>query len=704
LRQLCRKAPTISNSKNGGNLQTLSSILPRIVLLLHLLGIFGATATAAASAIAPDGGLLQTEIERQIKDVIAGQLAPGEYFVYATVKRISKDPGTAPEKSESRELPFTGLDVDRSFLRTLFEKNNPSELFQNYTITVTLALDERIPKSKREMIASFINDRFGFDGKQRVLNVKTSNLVTPPIALEKTLIFEKERLESDRAKLALETERAKLEISKRELEMAEKVKSTTDQAAASKAEQDEKLTATKKEAELKAHSDPLKDYQLLFFGAILVLITLIGAVASSGILKRGLTPLSSSLGKIGEGVKSSEGAGAPKAERTAPQAAPVAATAQHGESSPKAGADSHHGSPAIGDGDSSFAAFLESVQDKIEILVKKQSFGFYRQLADMIEDETSLPQAAALVVTLEDASAKILLQGLSTGQISKIRNYLESEGAFARSRSLRKAALQEFYGRIAMDEYLGSPLMQLKDLSWLTKMSNVEVGRTLLKLDKTEQVAFLASLTPHRVQKVIEAVSDQGERLLIIDLLSQLDAVDDASVVTTLAKISQQLRANEPKGQQQAAKALDSAKFIASVAENLSADNQNRLWESVSSKGDLSERIKEHYVPFSYVANLSKQLILEIFAPRSDAQIAQIVFDSKKSVQTAILKAMPEIRASNIEDEIGALQRNKAFEKRNRQISTKMQMEVSRYLLKLMKDGLLPSETAELRTESGNAA
>ncbi len=672
--------------------------------LLLALQLTGQVTPLLAAGLETEIGMYQSEIEAQIKNLISSQLAVGEYFVYAKVERLDnkKDSGGDGKGASRGELPFTGLEVDRSYLRSLFEKNNPSEIYQNLRVTVTLNFDERIPKKKREMIEAVIKDRFGFDGNQRILQTNTLSLVTPPIAMEKTLVFEKEKLESERAKLALEMERAKLELSKRELELAEKDRKAAEtNAAATKAAEDEASKAAQPTAEgdkvSVPPSNPLKDYQLLVFGIIVALVILLGAVMGGGILKKGLTPLSASLGQVADGIKSgkpaqdgaSAGGGhaqavhapAAVAPMTSENHGPSTVNVQHGTAS-ELGNSSH-------EGDSTFEAFIESVQEKVDVLVREKNFGLYRQLSDMVEDDQHLPKAAALLVSLSDDSVRQLINGLSASQIGRIRNYLESEGAFATARSLRKAALQDFYSRIAMDEFMGSPLLQLKDLGWLVKMSNAEIAKTALSLSAKEQVSFLACLTPNRTKKVIASIDDEQNRSILIGRLADLNSVDGESILNTLNSISKRmLGAAAKKKDDGTGTAIDAAKYIAAVAEDLREEDQAKLWSSMPEGGDLLGRIREHFIPFSFVKNLPKALVLEIFSARSNKQIAQILFDSSADVQKFVIGTIPDIRASSIEDELNLLAQNQTYELRNRKISLEMQKEVAKYLLRMFKEGL----------------
>jgi flagellar motor switch protein FliG len=156
--------------------------------------------------------------------------------------------------------------------------------------------------------------------------------------------------------------------------------------------------------------------------------------------------------------------------------------------------------------------------------------------------------------------------------------------------------------------------------------------------------------------------------------------------------------------------AVDGAKYIATIAAELSEAEQARLFEAIGGKGGLIEGVREHYVPFAMVASLPKELVLEIFGERPDAQIAQAVFDSKPEVRTAVVNAFPDIRAESIKDELRVLDADQFYDKRNRRLSLQLQKEISRFLLKLYSEGLLSfnratdSSSDEPRQNNGNAA
>jgi hypothetical protein len=666
----------------------------------------------ASASVDKESAMLEVEIEEKIKAILNNQLAPGDYFVYAKVERTK--PNSAADKNKAgREIPYSTLTVDTSYLKKIFEKNNPGVSFEDFKVTVSLTLDERIPKEKQDLLVQVVTDRFGFDGKQRTLVVKTLSLVTPPIGIEKSLGFEKEKLETERSKLSLEIEKSKIELARRQLELEKQAKVDRDKFEVQVQTAKQEVETVKKQAEEKekksadnttvnvVQQSPMgtaKDFQLLMFAVILAVAVLMGVAMSGGVLKKGLGPVSVAIGKVAESMSGSkegkEGGGVTAAVVGGGAIAAGPAAVAGGAGGQASGGGDHHSEnhatflDTANGTDLNIDKFLDAVQEKIEVLTKEQNFGFYRHLADMIEDDQTLPLAASVLVVLEEASAQALLQGLAPGQIARIRNYLESSGALAKAKLMRRQALQDFYGRIAMDEYLGSPLMKLKDLSWLTKMSNAEISKTILSLPDDEQDAFLATLTPTRVRMVIESTEDATGRGIILARLGSLEQLDANTILQTIAKISKKVREAKAAQKVQGAKVLDSAKYIAMVAEDLDAQDRDRLFGSLNNDPELLNRISEFYVPFATVLKLPKPLLLEVFASRANNQIALILYAASKEIRDLVMKNLPEIRASSIEDELKLLEMDKIYTKRNRRASLDLQKEISKFLLKMSKEGL----------------
>ena len=186
-----------------------------------------------------------------------------------------------------------------------------------------------------------------------------------------------------------------------------------------------------------------------------------------------------------------------------------------------AGAHGGAGAPV----DKSFEEFIEQVQEKLEVLGEEKNFAFYRAFSDLIENPDTLTYAVSILLTLDEEKAKTLLGNVSVDQVDRLREAMARQGALSEAKSVSKEALQEFYGRIAAEEFVDSPLMKLKDLTWLTKMNTDEMREFTISLDPELRPAFFACLTPGRVQSMIRSCTEAEQKTELIQSLKDLDEV-----------------------------------------------------------------------------------------------------------------------------------------------------------------------------------
>src|SRR6185312_7208991 len=79
----------------------------------------------------------------------------------------------------------------------------------------------------------------------------------------------------------------------------------------------------------------------------------------------------------------------------------------------------------------------------------------------------------------------------------------------------RHAALQEFYGRIASEEFTNSPLSRLQNTAWLTRMSTPELASFAAGLPPAQRSVFLACLSPFRIAKLMERAVQKDKEVLL---------------------------------------------------------------------------------------------------------------------------------------------------------------------------------------------
>jgi flagellar motor switch protein FliG len=332
--------------------------------------------------------------------------------------------------------------------------------------------------------------------------------------------------------------------------------------------------------------------------------------------------------------------------------------------------------------------FVAEVQAKVDILCREKNFSFYRIFAEMIESKSKLPLAASLLVSVDRETARQIVADLSADQIAALRGFLNAEGGLLKAKELKFQALTDFYGQIAMAEFEGSPLMELRDLSWLTKKSNADLARFLCELTDEERPVFLACLSPERVKKLLEVPMDSGDRTLILRSVAGIGAVTEDSIKPTIAAIA--MRAARPlESAEPSRAAVDGAKYIAMVASDLVEADQRAIFDAIKDDKALVEDVRQHYIPFGNIRLLPKELLTEIFGDRADQQIALILFDAGQEVRDAVVGSLQEIRAESVKDELKVLDEDKFYRKRNQKSSTRLQREISKYLQTLYSEGLI---------------
>jgi flagellar motor switch protein FliG len=706
-------------------MQRLRSTLTLILLVL------GLTSQARAESRLQQ---VQDEVEKQVKAMLREQLGAGEFLVYAVVKR------SGPEaETKDAALPFSPVQIAPGLLKDILVSKYGQDNVEDLLITVTLTLDQRLPEAKRQLLKGALDARFGFDGQKRTLEVKTAELVSTPIAdaerfeierakmeAEKARVeADKARMETDQARLRLETEQARLEVKKKDIELTEmtaKVERSSQQAPPTAAGMPAAATPApgtpqtlpdgspapapvESPSQVSASVALFKDFQLTAMALVLGLIIIVAILVGGSFFIRGLSPLSSAIATIGASIESAS-------KNSGGSTTQVTAVAGGGGGDGDAHED--HGGGGKGKGEAVVAgapqlseaflrdqeAFVSEVQAKVDILSREKNFSFYRIFAEMIESRAKLPLAASILVSLGRDTARSIVADLSAEQIAGLRGFLNSEGGLIKAKELKIQALSEFYGQIAMAEFQNSPLMELKDLSWLTKKSTPELAKFLCELTDEERPIFLACLSPERVLRVLEVEMDANDRALILRSVAMITQVTEDAILPAIAGIA--ARVAQPSGPREPARpAVDGAKYIAAVAADLVESDQKALFDVIKDDKELIEDVRQYYIPFSNVRMLPKELLLEIFGDRADQQIAVILFDASPEVREAVIGCLQEIRAESVKDELKVLDEDKFYKKRNQKASAKMQREIGRYLQTLYAEGLVSFEARPGAAKTG---
>ena len=643
--------------------------------------------------------LVQADIEKSIKSIIGSQLAETEYFVYAKVKL--EEPASSGNTAEDRflNLPYSPIKVEKDYLEDMLRRSQ-GQFGKLAELTVTIVFDQRVPKEKVDLLGSVVRDRFNFNDTNRKLDVKSLALVTEPVQQQEKLVFDRSKLDSEKALLELQMQKEKFEMLKREeelkkrmeeIETAKKEQAKTpavdpakpaDPAAA--ATPGSPVTVNNIEKS-KGALDYLESFQLLIFAIVAGMCLVVVTFLSGGVVKKGLQPVAEAIGKVGDGVgkiapsagaKSSSSAEVPKA----PEKAQV--------NDPVPGHGAHLGATTQAE-DKSLEEFLGSISEKLKILIEEKNFSFYRHFCDMIDSTTHRKFAAAIVLTIDESNVATLLNGVSPEQIELLKDLLAKPGAVSEAQGLKKVALQEFFGRIAAEEFSGSPLFKLRNLNWLTSMNAAQMAGFAVVLDQKLRTAFVACLTPSRVNAMVSAIENPDDKKQILSVLKDLDTVTDKDIQDGLVQIEAMFAKQQQNATASKRRNVDTAKYMAQVAEQMSPEEQNLLMQEIKSDEELTKRMRDHIIPFDSVTLLPKELVSEIFAARTDLQIAQILFSAGEKVRASIMNVLPEIRKENVNSELSLFEGNKVYARRYQKTSLLLQAEICKYLLGLYREGIL---------------
>jgi flagellar motor switch protein FliG len=642
--------------------------------------------------------MVQADVEKVIKSIIGSQLQESEYFVFAKVKLNQEGANTAGA-DKFANLPYSPIKVEKDYLEDMFRRNL-GQYPKLEELRVTIVFDQRVPQEKVDLLSGVIRDRFEFNDSNRTLEIRSLALVSEPVRQAEKLVLEKTKLDSERALLELQSQREKFEMQKREEDLRKKIA----EIESAKVGADTKSPDAPVQAEAATPStskptksvlDYLESFQLLILAFVAAIVIIAMTILGGGIVRKGIQPMAEAIGKIGDGV----GNMAP-----APVAVAAGPVASGGPAGGRSEAGSPEGLPAVAGQviqaeDKSFEEFLEGVSEKLRIMIDEKNFSFYRHFCDMIDSATHRKMAAAIMLAVDEASVVELLKGVSGEHIELLKDQLARPGGVAEAQSLKKAALQEFFGRIAAEEFSGSPLSRMKNMTWITSMNADQMSAFVLSLDEKLRAALISCLTPSRVNAILAVATSQDDKKQILTALRMIESISDKDIEAAMVQIAEVFEKQKQAMGQQGKKGVDVAKYMAKLAETMTPEEKNLLMQEIQTDTELTKRIREHIIPFDALVLLPKELVSEIFLSRSDLQIAQILFSADDRVRAAVLLVLPEIRRENVTSELSLLESNKVYAKRYQKTSLQLQTEICKYLLVLYKEGVIDFEAqaGELR-------
>ena len=593
----------------------------------------------------------------------------------------------------------------------------------------------------------------------RKLRVRQEKFFVPSTAMAPTEESERARQNAERELAKLETERVRIEMERRQQEMEKKYADLEQTVKSEKAEQTKKielaeqankaelaelqrkadqLELTKKmelaeiqrksqisdlekktelaelkrkaedaERAIKDQSSPLskvRDLQFLIVGGIGLIAVLAAFYLIGMSLRQGMNSVGQGIGTVGKSMVEAvstkvagDATAREKAEKTEEEANEANGTKDLGgagndlEKTPDAAMGWIPGKPEFED-------YIERIQEKIQALGRDRSYVFVRELADMIEDDTKLPLAAAILLAVPAETAKALVQDLSPQHLQRLRQTMASPGGLAGAKSLKRTALQEFFGRIAVAEFSDSPLMTMRNATWLTRLTSAQLVEVALSCTEDQRPAFLACLSPVRVKRLIAAATNAENKSKLVRALGQIPQVTSEMMRKFIDEASSSEVIQEKLASLQIV--TDGAEYFGAVADDLSEEDQQIMLASAGSNPEAQKRLRNMFLPFSSIQRVPKELLKEIFESRNASQISIILFASNQAVRDHVLSALPNIKADGVRDELKVMDAQPLLAPKNRKSSLKVQKDITRYMMRMANDGLISLEDGDASSET----
>lgn len=617
---------------------------------------------------------VETKIEEIIQKSINNHIGPDKYVVIVKIDPKEFEKTFTDQTNQEVNLPYTSLKINPKKLDEEFFINLKDYMFK-LPLKIDLLFDESVTAEKQKIIVDKLKQTLFINDQTRTIQSSTAKLSSVEKSREEAQgLIETSNLAVERTKIELE--RQKSEASKVEYDLKKEL------------EDSKKTFQTKLDDAIKDKAkttiDWVRDFQLAILATILGLCTIIFGIMGSSAFRNASTIISEAMVKVGSNIASSS---APSFDLGGESPArQQAGSGQNSEISVTSAS-----SPF----DSKMENFLTLVEEKIEVLSNEGNFDFYRNFIDLAEENIS--QAAAILLAVKSEYAKKLVSNLSPEVIEKITRFLAEPDGLSSAKKARKAALEQFYASIAMDEFLESPLIKVKNIGWLTKLSTDELKNLALELDKEERSQFLACFSPTRLSLLIEKTVDTVEKDKLIDCIVDIDTVTVTEIESMFVKIEQMYSQKIKADSERVRKLVDGPHYVAKVISSLRIkDDRTKLVSKLSRRTELMEAIRNYYIPFESIAKLSTRTIEEIFAKRPAQQVALALFSTSDDVKDSIMTAVPELLRESIKEELETLQADRQASKKYEMQSNKVQQEICRYLLLLNKDGLL--EYKEERT------
>jgi flagellar motor switch protein FliG len=611
-------------------------------------------------------------LTKEVSEVLDGRVDKRLYMVTAKVA----DDG----KSQANKMPFTDVDLSDGLLQRLFDKGSKALLPTDLTFELTVVFDTTVPQPIVQTLEKALVERFEVDNQKRKLTVRQERIFAAESAVAPTSETEKAKQEAELERVRLETERIKTEMERKQQEMQKRYDELELRSKTEKAELEQKTASPALVT--------LRELQVLIVGVVGFLVVTVGVFLGGMAFRQGMSSIGKGIGDVGKSVVEAVNAKVADDAKAREDLKPKAEEDTGGEAPTQAALEQEQlAQNGWAAGQPEFEDYIERIQEKVQILGQSRNYAVTRELTDMIDDDAKLPLAAAILLAVPQDTAKQMVQDLSAQQLQRLRTAMERPGGLAAAKALRRTALQEFFGRIAMAEFSDSPLLSITNATWLTRLTSAELSEVALSLGAAQRPVFFACLTPQRVKKLLVATADAEAKKQLIRAVGQITQVTADAIRAFIDEASNSPAIQEKlKGMQVM---TDGGEYFGALAEDLGEDEQQILIDAARNNPELQRRLSSLFLPFSAVQRVPKELLQDMLQSRSGAQIASILFAAPQPVRDHVMTALPSIKADAVKDELKVMDGQPQLAPKHRKASLKVQKEIVRLVQRLVSDGLV---------------
>lgn len=633
------------------------------------------------------------QIESFMRRIISPYLEPDMYFieVEATIAGLQTQ---SSDQGKKTQLPYTTLQVDMGALAKVAQESanasadgiNRNVLVNEYSIRIVF--DKSVPKPTQDLILGKLRKSLKIDGSARILKAEVGDVMPNIKGPDEILKLEMERLRLEKEKAdftalrSIEQARDEAGGLRRQVDDLSAERQRLVEGAQKK---DNELNQVKSELDKKSsdleqfEQSPLAliaRFQSIILGLLSGVFILIGVLLLSKTVRTGSRGFADALQSGAGSLAGAVSAIASMMQQDTPE-----------EESSQVVAKTPDAERPIQPVDRQrLEASLSLVEEKIKIMSKEGNFSFARHFADLVERKVDM--AASLLVSLpEDISAK-LAEALPSQGMERIQEFLESPGAYARAKSQRAESLQEFYSRIAVDEYVNSPLLKIKNTDWFLGLGSSELKDLCLRLEAKTTAALLACLSSSRVASILE-LSNPQERTKILDATKIMDSIDETGLADVLGVVEKTYSEMVASKKSAVRKLITSPRIFSQIIQSVSPELQKEVYDSLATREDLVEQLQRYYVPFDTVLHLSSGTLSDLFSALPAKQTAATIFGANSEIRERVLSTLPKIVMESIHEELETMDADEGAKRKNEQESIRLQAKICKVMIKLNREGLL---------------